>query len=190
MKVITVKRYRIMIFQITFMKIKKEVVKLTINTGSVLELLLRKICLDEVKSIRNLPFSIMECGSFGGGASVMVRGGIWIDGVPLESEKWHFPRDEELPFMRRTVSNLAVPKTLQKMVIRRITRLSVDRQLDVQVNCMNRLRALQPISETWDLSRQQSRMKPLLKLQEKIEFSTDRYRALYMAGEYEAHYRF
>ncbi|GFT78770.1 hypothetical protein NPIL_56631 [Nephila pilipes] len=61
------------------------------------------------------------------------------------------------------------------MVIRRITRLSVDRQLEVQVNCMNRLRALQPISETWDLSRQQSRMKPLLKLQEKIEFSTDRH---------------
>ncbi|GFS36027.1 hypothetical protein NPIL_370551 [Nephila pilipes] len=108
----------------------------------------------------------------------------------MESEKWHFPRDEELPFMTRTVSNLAVPKTLQKIVIRRITRLSVDRQLDIQVNCINRFRALQPISETWDLSRQQSRMKPLLKLQEKNEFSTHRYRALYMAGEYEAHYRF
>ncbi|GFT63311.1 hypothetical protein NPIL_197451 [Nephila pilipes] len=98
--------------------------------------------------------------------------------VPMESENWIFPPDEELPIMRRTVSNLAVPKTIQKKVIRKITHLSANRQLEVQMDCMERILALEPISETWDLSRQQARLKLLLKVQEKLSSSTARGSAL------------
>ncbi|GFU16404.1 hypothetical protein NPIL_219651 [Nephila pilipes] len=46
--------------------------------------------------------------------------------VPLESEICYFPLDKELSIMRRTVSNLAIPKALQDMVRDRIFRFSLD----------------------------------------------------------------
>ncbi|GFU25119.1 hypothetical protein NPIL_90231 [Nephila pilipes] len=55
--------------------------------------------------------------------------------VPLESEIRYFPLDKELSIMRRTASNLAIPKTLQDMVRDRIVRFC----LDTHKKCMSEI---------------------------------------------------
>ncbi|GFS78387.1 hypothetical protein NPIL_231751 [Nephila pilipes] len=96
--------------------------------------------------------------------------------VRFESGNWRFTPDEELPIMRRTVSDLAIPEPLQKMVCRRIAGLSVNRLFDMYINSLR---------EEPDSPRSGSAVARCERIRANAKFFGDRCKALLMADELE-----